>query len=131
MSNSRNECSPGSNPHADQPNWRPATDVAGYLANCREGLEIYSDNRTAKLMGWSRAHVWRARLLAAIPDDIFEELVALPKISTSQLAAAGRVFLGSATPDETERCPHCHGVLRVRSRVPSAVAAIVGKAMAR
>jgi hypothetical protein len=128
---SATKCSPGDNPHADRPNWQPATDLAGYLANCRDGLETFSDKRVSKLMGWSRAMVWRARLMAAIPEYIFEELVALPNISTSQLAAAGRLFLGSGIPNETECCPHCGGALRVRSRVSARVAAIVGKAVVR
>ena len=31
--------SPGSHPHSDRPNWRPAETVEEYLNNVREGLE--------------------------------------------------------------------------------------------
>ena len=46
---------PGSHPHSDRPNWRQAETLDEYLANCREGLEQYSDRRAAKLMGVSRS----------------------------------------------------------------------------
>ena len=69
-------CSPGSHPHSDRPNWEPAETANDYLRNCREGLEAYSDRRMAKLLGWSRAHLWRAKLMAEIPEDLFERLPA-------------------------------------------------------
>ena len=46
--------SPGSHPHSDRPNWRPAETADEYLRNCREGLEQYSDRKFARLTGMSR-----------------------------------------------------------------------------
>ena len=47
-----------------------------YLANCREGLDTYSDRHMAKLMGWSRIQIYRAKLLTSLPDSVFETLLA-------------------------------------------------------
>jgi hypothetical protein len=65
-------CSPGGHPHSDQPNWRPADTIVDYLANCREGLEEYSDRKAAKLWGISRAELWRWKLIGELPEDLFE-----------------------------------------------------------
>jgi hypothetical protein len=67
--------SPGSHPHSGR-NWQPATTIDEYLQNCREGLEEYSDRRTAKLMGWSRMYLYRVLLMAELPDELFEHLLA-------------------------------------------------------
>jgi len=50
---------PESNLYVDRPNWRPAETFDEYLRNCRAGLEAYSARRMAKLMGFSRAALWR------------------------------------------------------------------------
>jgi hypothetical protein len=46
------------------PNWQPASTKVDYLRNCREGLEDYSERRLAKLLGWSRIRIHRAKLMA-------------------------------------------------------------------
>jgi hypothetical protein len=110
---------PPQNPHADRPNWKPAETPDEYLTNCREGLELYSERRMAKLLGCSRIDVWRMRQMAELPDDLFERLMKLHrdghKMSTKQLAqisvALQRGDFDSASP---ERCPHCGGELRSR-----------------
>lgn len=86
-------CSPGSHPHSDRPNWQPADTIGDYLTNCREGLENFSERRAAKLFGVSRAELWRWRLMAEIPEDLFERLLkACKKPSTKALAAIGQAL---------------------------------------
>lgn len=112
-------CSPGSHPHSDRPNWQPAESVDEYMANCREGLETYSERRFCKLVGWSRAQSWRAKMLATIPEELFEMLVTGRKTSTRELAIVGSLFVGDGHTRgvEVDRCPHCQGVLRVRTGI--------------
>ena len=107
--------SPGSHPHADRRNWQPATTLDEYLRNCREGIEEPSDRRLAKITGWSRAYIWRMREAGAIPDELFERLIALDQVPTlRELATIGRLLSGDAPPEADERCPCCGHVLRTR-----------------
>lgn len=90
-------CSPGSHPHVDRPNWEPADNIGDYMRNCREGLETWSECRAAKLMGMSRAHLWRMRQMANIPDDLFELLLDDARMgdhvpSTQEFAAIGQAL---------------------------------------
>ena len=66
---------PGSHPHSDRPNWRPSETVDDYLRNCREGLEEFSERRVAHLMGLPRMKLWQWRMMAGIPEDLFERLL--------------------------------------------------------
>ncbi len=104
-------CSPGSHPHSDRPNWQPAETPEQYLTNCREGLETFSRRRLAKLMGVSRAFLWRANLMAEMPEELFERLVAGGKVSAKELAKVAlfvrRICDGERPSGEIERCPHC------------------------
>ncbi len=124
-------CSPGSHPHADQPNWRPAATLDDYLHNCREGLEQYSDRRVAKLLGVSRIELWRWQLMARLPKDLFERLLALgrenPKarLGTKGFAQVALALLGHAKPFDVETCPHCGGVLRIRRWINAEVWQVV------
>lgn len=119
-------CSPGSHPHADQPNWKPAESADEYLANCREGLETYSERRFCKLIGWTRIASWRARMMGAIPDALFELLVTGRRTSAREMAVIGSMFAGQAMHGvEVDRCPHCSGVLRVRRGVSASAKALI------
>ena len=122
-------CSPGSHPHSDRPNWQPAENSDEYVRNCQEGLEVYSERRMAKLLGISRARLWRWKLLAEIPEDLFERLLAradhVP--STKELANVARALNGLGPPHDVELCPHCGEVLRVRGRWRSSTARIVNE----
>jgi hypothetical protein len=120
-------CSPGSHPHADQPNWQPPADIGSYLANCRDGSEQFSERRAALLLGWPRIAVWRARLMANIPEDLFDRLLENGSPGSRQLALIGALFTDSAAPvgDEIERCPHCTGVLRTRAGISPEATAII------
>ena len=53
---------PGSHPHADQPNWKPADNADDYLRNCEDGLEKFSERRFAKLFGASRIELLILRM---------------------------------------------------------------------
>jgi hypothetical protein len=126
MSTADDLCSPGSHPHSDRPNWRPAETIDGYLENCREGLEEYSERRAAKLFGISRVELWRWKLLAAIPEDLFDRLLELdPKPSTKSLALIAQALIGGKASPDTECCPHCGGILRLRRRVSPKAAKVV------
>ena len=120
-------CSPGNHPHSNRPNWDPAETADDYLRNCREGLEAYSDRRMAKLLGWSRAHLWRAKLMAEIPEELFERLLAnaghMP--SNKELANVARALSGEGLSHDAERCPHCGELLRNRRRWRATTAKIV------
>jgi hypothetical protein len=104
---------PSSHPHADQPNWRPAETAEDYLRNCREGLEEYSQRRLAKLMGVPRMMLWQSRMMAEIPEELFERLLR-NKPSTKAPAQIGAALTGRAPAKDIERCPCCGYVLRVR-----------------
>ena len=119
--------SPGSHPHSDRPNWQPAETADDYLRNCKDGLEVYSDRRMAKLMGISRANLWRWKLMAEIPEELFERLMARTDhtLSTKELANVARALNGNGPSHDVERCPHCGEVLRVRGRLRPATAEIV------
>jgi hypothetical protein len=54
-------------------NWSPAETFGDYVRNCREGLEPWSERRAAKLLGISRAELWRWKLTAELPEDLFDE----------------------------------------------------------
>src|SRR5262245_39220514 len=90
-------CPPGSNPHADRPNWQPADSITDYLWNCREGLENFSERRVCQLLGWSRAKLWRVRQIAKIPEGLFEHLFdefreGRFRLSEKKLAAIGQAL---------------------------------------
>ena len=117
MSEQIQPCPPGSHPHADQPNWRPADNPEDYRHNCEEGLETYSDRRMAKLFGVSRIEWWRWKMMAWLPDDLFEALLKRPRHSSKSLAAVAVALRNGGPVGEVERCPHCGGRLRVRPSV--------------
>jgi hypothetical protein len=118
--------SPGSHPHIDRPNWQPAENLSDYLRNCEAGLEVYSDRHLANLMGISRAHVWRMRLVANLPDDLFDLLLKLRPVPTiSELASISRALSGQSLSHGAEYCPHCGGLLRIRRRWRDSAARVV------
>ena len=118
--------SPGSHPHSDRPNWQPAESIDDYLSNCREGLEEFSERRAAKVMGVSRAWIWRAKLLATIPEELFERLVEGPEpTSPRELGNVARALRGEGAGFDVETCPHCGGVVRLRGRWRASTAKVV------
>ncbi len=120
---------PGSHPHSDRPNWRPAETADEYVRNCQDGLEAYSERRMAKLLGISRARLWRWKLMAEVPEELFERLLAetshVP--STKELANVARALNGHGPTHDAERCPHCGEVLRVRGRWRPGTAKVVNE----
>jgi hypothetical protein len=119
-------CSPGGHPHADRPNWQPADNINDYVRNCHEGLESWSDRRAAKLLGWSRARLWRAQQMANIPEDLFDRLLDQAHMpSTKELAAIGQALVRGRVGESIERCPHCGLAIRIRSGVRPASLKIV------
>ena len=88
--------SPGSHPHADRRNWKPAETIDEYLQNCREGLEDYSQRKAAGLWRVSRSELQRWELMAEIPEPLFEALLAAPRVpSTTALAGVARALRGT------------------------------------
>jgi hypothetical protein len=135
MSNN-DKCSPGSHPHADRPNWQPADTIDGYLENCTEGLEQYSDRRAAKLLDISRAELWRWKLMSQLPAGLFDYIaqearranVEISSKSLAQIALALRRDGNSIS--EVEHCPHCGGVIRIRQLVGNKLTEIVNRWLA-
>src|SRR5215472_13547474 len=117
---SETDGSPGGHPHSDRRNWAPADTAEDYLRNCREGLETWSERRFANLMGVSRAQLWRWKIYAAIPEDLFEALLSR-HVSRRDLTKIGQFLTKGDVPIEAERCPHCGGLLRVRGISDDAV----------
>jgi hypothetical protein len=129
-------CSPGSHPHSDRPNWRPAETVEDYQRNIHEGLETYSERRMAKLLGMSRTLLWRARLMADLPDELFEHILSEArkrgiKLSEKALAQVALALRKGNNVAEVECCPHCGGVLRARALVGNKLRAIVNEWLAK
>jgi hypothetical protein len=119
----------GGHPHSDRRNWSTATTPAEYLANCREGLEAYSERRFAKLLGWPRIMLWRSRMLASIPEALFE-LLLKARIPERELAKIGQLISEGKLKHETEYCPHCGEALRARIGISETAIGIVTKYLA-
>jgi hypothetical protein len=117
--------SPGSHPHSDRPNWRKAETFEEYQSNVREGLEEHSERRVAKLLELSRMKLWRSRVMAQIPEPLFNRLIAAG-IGSKSLAAIGRALRdGNLLRGEVESCPNCGHQLRVRPAIRQAAIRIV------
>ena len=112
-------------PRGAIPNWQPAETIDDYIRNCRDGLEEYSDHRAARLLGWPRIEVWRAKLMAELPPELFERLLEAGITSTKALANVAHAYKTGDNIEEVERCPHCGGVLRIRERVSKAAKAAI------
>lgn len=108
-------------PHSDRRNWQRAATVDEYLRNCREGLEEFSERRFAKLIGLSRATLYRAKLMAELPEELFERLVAAGVRSTKAMAQVA-LALKRDTPfaHDVERCWQCGAVQRRRAHINKA-----------
>jgi hypothetical protein len=107
--------SPGSHPHADRPNWQPATTADEYISNVREGLEPLSKRRLAKLLGMTRIELYRVELMSELPEELFERLLAAGVRSSKGLAAiALAIKRDQPLAHDDERCPHCGWLLRRR-----------------
>jgi hypothetical protein len=118
----------GGSPGSHGRNWSPAETAGDYLRNCREGLEEYSERRMAKLMGWSRAQMWRARLMAELPDELFDTLLAADQYPSSKsLAAVALALRRGEARGNAECCPRCGYVVRIRGAVSDAYLAIVNR----
>jgi hypothetical protein len=102
----------------------PAETIDDYVRNCRDGLEDFSQRRAAKVLGWSRIEVYRAILMAALPEDLFEALLSGDCTSTRELANIALALTRGHSTTEIERCPHCGRELRVRKGYSAKSAAI-------
>ena len=137
MSDTAPPCSPGSHPHSDQPNWKPAETIEEYINNVEAGLEEFSERRAAKLFGVPRMELYRWKLMAELPpgllDYILDEARKINlKVSNkalAQIALAHRS--GENKIAEVDRCPHCGGVLRVRGMVSNKLLKIVNEWIVR
>src|SRR5262245_31872675 len=106
----------GGYPGSHLSNWRPGDDDSEELllqkiADALRNGE--SERKIAKLLNVPRMRIYRAKQLAAIPEELFEELMAA-RVGTKAMMYIGR-FAGERPPLETECCPNCGHLLRVRS----------------
>jgi hypothetical protein len=86
------------------------------------GLEEFSQRRMAKLIGISRIQLQRSILIAEIPEELFEQLLALKvRLSTKMLAAVGQAFRRGRKTTYAEHCPRCGHLLRVREDFPAEI----------
>lgn len=112
---SRNSCPPGEHTHADRRNFT----IEDYLGMCRDGEADFSIAEAARVMGVSRAYVYRTMLFASIPEDEFEVVLdhvrARGLTSTTAVADEIKRRTGRARA-YAEHCPHCGGVIRTRTR---------------
>ena len=86
---------------------------------CRAGEAAFSIAEAARVMGKSRAYLYRAILFASIPEDEFEAVLdeVRAKGLTSETAVADEIKRRTGKAKEyVEACPHCGGVLRRRVR---------------
>lgn len=108
-------CSPGEHSHSDRPNFT----MEDYLQMCRDGEATFSISEAARVMGQSRAYVYRCLLFASIPEDEFEEVLdAVHKDGPASMTAVADEIkrrTGKAKTYEV-RCPHCDGLLYTRER---------------
>jgi hypothetical protein len=107
------------------PNWQPSTTIDDYLHNCREGLEEYLEGRAAKLFGLPSIELQRWKLMAELPEGLFERLFAHGVRSTKALSNVALAFGRGQNGAEVERCPHCGEVLRTRWQVGNVVRAAI------
>ncbi len=66
--------------------------------------------------------------MANIPEDLFEQLLAQDRErppSNRELASIGAALAGKEPALETERCPHCGEVLRIRGPWRDSTAKVV------
>jgi len=110
---------PNGSPGSQLRNWRPGDDDAEELLHqkiadaLRDGK---SERQIAKLLGLPRALIWRGKKLAAIPAGLLERLFQA-RVGARAMLYIGRCYeSGEAAPIETERCPNCGHVLRVRAK---------------
>jgi hypothetical protein len=69
-------------------------------------------------------YLYRVLLMAELPDELFEHLLAA-RVGLREMALIAAAAKSDAPAYDVERCPHCSGVLRRRSRIsPKARAAI-------
>ncbi|PZV38990.1 hypothetical protein [Mesorhizobium kowhaii] len=87
---------------------------------CNSGEAEFSIAEAARVMGVSRAYVYRCMPYASIPEDEFEAVldhVRLTKGLTSTTAVADEIKRRTGKAKEyVETCPHCGGALRTRKR---------------
>src|SRR6266436_4994905 len=103
-----------SSPGSHGRNWSPAETIDDYVRDCKEGLETYSDRHAATILGWSRMQVYRAKLMSEIPADLFEALLAQDEPPAPRQLGSIALALRGHDAAESERCPHCGALLRVR-----------------
>jgi transposase len=81
-----------------------------------------SERQIAKLLGLTRKMIWRAKLVASIPEELYERLRATkPRLSSKEMELVARHLRGDDFTGEVEHCPHCGEALRHRGLKPSTV----------
>jgi hypothetical protein len=109
------DCSPGEHPNQDRRNFR----LEDYLAMCRAGEAAFSVAEAARVMGVSRASLYRWMWLASVPAAEFEAAVAhvMGRGLTSTTAVVDEIKRRTGKARVySECCPHCGGVIRTRER---------------
>jgi hypothetical protein len=104
-------------------NWQPGDDDTEdlRLQKLRDALrDGKSEREIAKLLGLPRSFIWRAKKLSHIPQELFDRLLAA-RVGSKALIYIGRLCENAENgveeppPIETQCCPNCGHVLRVRA----------------
>jgi hypothetical protein len=114
--------------HPDRRNWRPGDDDADELLTQKVADAIRdgaSERQMAKLLGWSRAHMWRAKQVSQIPEELFDRLRAAG-VGNREIVAVGRALKdGEIFRRDVECCPNCGHAVRVRPAIKPSTRKIV------
>jgi hypothetical protein len=112
---------PSGSPGSHRRNWQPGDDdreepLLQKLADMlRDGK---SEREIASLLDIPRALIWRAKLYAAIPQELCDRLLDA-RVGSKAMIYIGRLCANGTDnlpPVEIERCPHCGHQLRVRAK---------------
>jgi hypothetical protein len=115
--------------HPDRRNWRPGDDDAADELQFQKLQDAIRDGASeraiSKLLGLNRARMWRAKMIANIPDELFDRLSAA-RVGRREIVGVGRALKdGELLRSDVECCPNCGHRLRLRPAIKQSTMKIV------